>query len=259
MINKEIFSYRDSRGKLGGFANLFAMEMSRWWKSKDWIFQIILWTVVLNISLLGIMQDSTPEGFIGMFGLMFGMFPSIAVIIIMQDVIIGERETGTIQWILSKPCSRMSFITSKLLSNSIGVIVSMVIVPGFVGYLLIFIIKGNVIDVLSYIAGLGILSLLLLFYLTLTLMLGTINQQRGLAIGLPLLFNFGIITLFQNIKELFKYVPQGLFFPINTDTSLVTSIMLGKSVETYLPLILTTVYIVIFVIISLYKFNKEEF
>ena len=137
----------------------------------------------------------------------------------MQDVIIGERETGTIRWILSKPRSRTSFISSKLLSNSIGVIVSMVIVPGFVASLLIFFLKGNIINLGSFLARLVILSVLLLF----------------------------------------ASVPHGLFFPVNIDISLVTAVMLDLPVETYLPLLLTVIYIILFVIITLFKFNKEEF
>jgi ABC-type transport system involved in multi-copper enzyme maturation permease subunit len=236
------------------------MEISRWWKSKDWIFQIILWSGIINLSLVGLLtQDADALGVLTVFGLFFGMFPSIAVVIIMQDIIIGEREAGTVQWILSKPCSRISFISSKIISNFLGVSISMAIIPGFVAYLLISFVGNIHLDFISYFLGIMIISVLLTFYLTMTIMLGTVTKQRGLVIGVPMLFNFGIISFFQGIKEVFNFVPHGIFFPIKSNSSLFSSIILNTEVETFTPLVITTICILIFITISLFKFNKEEF
>ncbi|MHA2104887.1 MAG: ABC transporter permease [Candidatus Hodarchaeales archaeon] len=240
MATKETLQFRSNVGKTSGFANLFYMEISRWWKSNDWTFQILLWSVIINISLAGVLtQDIDGLGIISILALFFGMFPSIAVVIIMQDVIIGERESGTVQWILSKPCSRISFIFSKIISNIIGVVISMVLVPGLIAYLLIAVMAGIIFDPIAYLFGLGIMSILMIFYLTLTIMLGTVNKQRGLVIGLPLLFNFGIITTLQGIKDVFIFVPHGLFFPISTEYSLFSSVILNQPVETFIPLVVS--------------------
>jgi ABC-2 type transport system permease protein len=260
MVTKETLQFRPNIGKTSGFANLFLMEISRWWKSKDWVFQIILWSAIINISLVGVLIQGTDElGIISILGLFYGMFPSIAVVIIMQDVIIGERESGTVQWILSKPCSRISFISSKIISNIIGVVISMVLIPGLIAYLLIAMMAGIILNPIAYLFGLGIMSILLIFYLTLTIMLGTVNKQRGLVIGLPLLFNFGIITTLQGIKDVFIFVPHGLFFPVSTEYSLFSSVILNQPVETFIPLVVSIFFILLFTVIAVYKFNKEEF
>ena len=64
------------------------------------------------------------------------MFPAIAVIIIMKDTLVGEKQSGTAAWVLSKPVSRPAFILSKLAANSIGVLATIVILPGVVAFIL---------------------------------------------------------------------------------------------------------------------------
>ncbi len=56
-----------------------------------------------------------------------GMFPAVAVVIIMQGVLVGEKRDGTAAWVMSKPISRPAFILSKVLANSLGVLATMVV------------------------------------------------------------------------------------------------------------------------------------
>ena len=60
------------------------------------------------------------------------MAGGIGVVIMAQDEIIQEKQSGTAAWILSKPATRQSFILTKLLSNIIGVLIFIVAVPGLV-------------------------------------------------------------------------------------------------------------------------------
>ena len=90
-------------------------------------------------------------------------------------------------------------------------------------------------------------------------MIGTFSSNRGLAIGIPLLFNFGIITMLQGVREVFYYVPHGIFFPITTENSIFTSLMLQLPIETILPIVITAGFSILFIIISVIKFNNEEF
>ncbi len=115
-----------------------------------------------------------------------GMFPAVAVVIIMQGVLVGEKRDGTAAWVMSKPVSRPAFILSKVLANSLGILVTMVILPGFVAYALFFIRTQAPLDPLRFIASLGVFFLNHLFYLSLTLMLGSLFANRGPVIGIAL-------------------------------------------------------------------------
>ena len=53
------------------------------------------------------------------------------VIILAQDEIIQEKQSGTAAWIISKPAARSAFILTKLLSNLIGALVFIVALPGW--------------------------------------------------------------------------------------------------------------------------------
>ncbi len=63
-----------------------------------------------------------------------GLFPAVGVVIIMQGVVVGEKKSGTAAWVLSKPVTRPAFILSKVIANSLGVLVTMVVLPGIVAY-----------------------------------------------------------------------------------------------------------------------------
>jgi len=59
----------------------------------------------------------------------------IVAIIIAQDAIIGERQSGTAAWVLSKPVSRPAFILSKLVAGAIGLLVTGIVIQGVVAYI----------------------------------------------------------------------------------------------------------------------------
>ncbi|MFX0052899.1 MAG: ABC transporter permease subunit, partial [Candidatus Hermodarchaeota archaeon] len=117
MVTNTEFKLRTVRGWRSGLNNLLSAEFGRW-GTKDWYIIMGLWLVIINGSLLGILsgaEDVTATLII--LGLLAGMFPVINVVIVSQDVIIGEKETGTAAWILSKPVSRSAYILSKLIGN----------------------------------------------------------------------------------------------------------------------------------------------
>ena len=261
MATKDVFQFRSNIGVTGGFANLFKMEMSKWWKSKYWLFQMLLWSGIINLSILSVVTaEPTELAVLSILGIFFGMFPSIAVVILMSEVISGERKAGTIQWIISKPCSRSAFLGSKLISNMIGIVISMVYIPGIIAYFIISFVGNIQFDFLLFVLGLSIISLLMIFYLTLSIMLGTVSNQTGLIIGLPLLFNFGVTSFLQSIKGLFAFLPHGLFFPWSSSGNSVFSlVVMGLPLESIMPIVITLALTTIFILVSVYKFNKEEF
>jgi len=248
-----------------GLNNLMNHEFAGWFKTKMWWIQCIIWVSATCFMLAGVMF-STPDFDVkeGMqiYSLLAGLFPAIGVIIIMQDALVGEKSEGTTAWVLSKPVSRHAVILSKAAANSVGVLVAMVVVPGVVAYGLFCYAAQSVMPPLPFVAALVVIFVCQLFYLTLTLMMGAFFSGRGPVIGIGL----GLVFLQQYLIGLlpfFKYLlPWGLFMPPSDPAqaqSIIPALLMGEPVSSYLPVLLVFLESILFVVLAIWRFNKEEF
>ena len=246
-----------------GLNNLLNNEFAGWFKTKMWWIQCIIWVSVTGFMLAGVMFSAPDfdykEGMM-LFSIFMGLFPAIGVVIIMQDALVGEKSEGTIAWVLSKPVSRQSVILSKVTANSLGVLVTMVLVPGLFAYTLFCYYTKSMMDPLPFLAAFGIIFLSHLFYLTLTLMLGAFFSGRGPVIGLGLGLLFLQQYLIAAVPLLGYFLPWNLVVPINDETdALVPALLRGDPVTSFLPIVFVFIECVVFVLLALWRFNKEEF
>jgi hypothetical protein len=99
------------------------------------------------------------------------------------------------------------------------------------------------------------------FFLSLTLMLGTFFNNRGPVIGIPL----AVLFLQQNIlgflPSLRYFLPWNLVVPIGNTNPLVLSLTMGIPVQSDHLILLLVVALesVVFTLIGLWRFNREEF
>jgi len=246
-----------------GLNNLLDNEFAGWWKTRMWWIQCLIWTCIPTFILGNLIINSKNFDFtegIMFYSIFAGVFPAIGVVVIMQDALVGEKSTGTIAWVLSKPVARPAIILSKLVSNSVGVLTTMVVVPGAFMYVLLSIASKTLLNPLTFIEAWGIIFLCHLFYLTYTLMLGAFFNSRGPVIGLAL----GLLFLQQyliGLLPIFRYLlPWTLAIPLNNENNaIVPNLLAGQMVTSYLPLLGVAVECVLFVLISLWRFNREEF
>lgn len=251
------------KGWRRGLNNLLDNEFAGWFKTKMWWIQCIIWVSVTGFMLAGVMFSAPDfdikEGMM-LFSIFLGLFPAIGVVIIMQDALVGEKSEGTIAWILSKPASRPSVILSKVTANSVGVLVTMVLVPGLFAYGLFCYYTKTMLDPLPFLSAFGVVFLSHLFYLTLTLMLGTFFSGRGPVIGLGLGLLFLQQYLIAAVPALGYFLPWTLVIPVNDNTmAIVPALLRGDPVTSFLPIVVVFIECVVFVLISLWRFNREEF
>ncbi len=178
-------------GWRSGLPSLMAAGFGSWWKTRTWWIQSLIWIAVLNGSLAALIWGDAPDrqAIFTVFGVMT-TFAAIAVTIIMQEAIVGEKRSGTAAWVLSKPASRTAFVLSKLVPNSVGVLATMILIPSSV-LLVQLALAGIDVDLGPFALGAAVAGLNLLFYLTLSLMLGTLFDSAGPVIAIPLAFAFG--------------------------------------------------------------------
>jgi ABC-2 type transport system permease protein len=258
----------DERGWRQGFTNLFHKENGEWWHTRRWWTQSLIWLVIVNGILaiaLWFIPVVDPEEAgdvienVGIFIQIMSWFPMFAVITITQGTIIGEKQSGTAAWVLSAPVSRSGFILAKLFANALGFFSTIILLQGLTAYIQISFSEGSLLPLGPFLINLGLLSLYLLFYLALTLMLGTMFDSRGpvqgIAVGVAIFSMLGIGQSFSG------FLPWLVFVLPETIPSLASALVQGESIPPIwpVPIIAMSLYIVLFVVLAIRRFDREEF
>ncbi len=245
-------------GWRAGLSPLMSAGFGAWWRTKEWWTQALLWTIVINGSVAVAVWGDAPEGVsvFTLFGVMT-MFAAIAVTILMMEAIVGEKRNGTAAWVLSKPASREAFMLAKLVPNAVGVTATMILIPS--AFLLLqTTLAGIAVSLPGFVLGSLVAALNLMFYLTLTLMLGTLFDSVAPVIAIPLAFAFGQ-QLFVGIPGLAALMPWALVVPTGeADTSVTGAIIIGEPVAAPGAVVVTAVACAAFVVVAFWRWKRTE-
>ncbi len=258
-----------------GFGNMLAKEFGEWFGTRRWLSQLVLWAVILGGYIAGLLYvipllESSNPAFKGMTETIFlGLPPeqgavtqffsmailvgSIAAIILAQDEVIQEKQSGTAAWILSKPVARPAFILTKLVSNIVGLLIFVVSVPGMIVAVEIYLKTHQLVPVLPFMAGLAVVLLGLVFYSSLVIMLGVVSDSRSKVLGIA----FGLFFAGTLLKS---FIPQIAYvLPIAMD-AIGLSILLGMPLPVMLisELISVAVLTIVFIMVALFSFQRKE-
>jgi ABC-2 type transport system permease protein len=273
-------------GWLNGFTNIFRKENHQWWGTWKWLIQILIWLAIVNGILamavlskpkadieqakiqarkqVGGAQEtrpipSTEQTALMIFFIFSGMAPAVGVVILGQDAIIQERQTGTAAWVLSKPVARIAFILSKFSADALGILVTMVLVQGLAASLIYRAATGHAIPIFGFLKALGLVYLLLLFYLSLTFMLGSLFRNRGLVIGLPMVLIFGY-QLAGLVPWLGRIMPWNLVIDLGPRQPALAILLVNQQpLPTVSPIIGTAILTIVFIVVAVCRFRREEF
>jgi ABC-2 type transport system permease protein len=288
MASNSEFQLVGKQGRLQGFTNLLHNENRLWWRTSRWWVQTLIWLAIANgilFMVIGIApkmenppgQDAKTQAAqaaahpeqaqesLAILGLtvflkMAGIAIAIGVVVLTQDTLIGEKQSGTAAWVLSKPASRSALILSKVISHSIGILITMAVFQGGIAYLLLFLVTGKAFPVLPYVSAMGVLFLSLVYWLSLTVMLGTLSNKRGLAIGIPLFLILGFTLFVEFAPWLADFMPWSLTSAVSaTRPAMGLALVLGQPIPTLMPLIATVIGCLVFTLVAIWRFQKEEF
>jgi len=278
---------------MAGFWNMMRKENARWWNLKSLVFQLAIWLILLN-ALVAVVLFIVPEMVtnavietnitdssgetqaalasyssphevanmgMGTFFQLAGFAVFIGAVIFGHDAILKERESGTVAWLMSKPLSRRAFVLAKLVAAIVGVMVIVLFVQGLITYAMCSIEQGSPMPVLPFLAGLGVLSLGILFYLTLAIALGAFTLSRGITLGLPLIIGIigslilGILQAMNILRQVGYFVPWDL---TGFGSSLATGASLASNEYWPWPVLATAVWVLLFIGAALWKFEQTE-
>jgi len=258
-----------------GFANLFHKENRAWWGTRRWWINALLWPVLMcgllaNMLFVPTVANLATEAEIAQAGgltahiLLMGLSVffefgttvlGIGAVVLSQDTIIGEKQSGVAEWLLAKPVARQAYVLAKVVANALPMLVLMVGLPAVIGYCMLSLRSGELFPLLPFISAVGIMVANLFFYLTLTLMLGTIFDNRGPILGIAL----GSVLGGSFLGSLFKpllYVTPWILPKVASMVASGQAIPPGIGVA---PLISTILWSVAFVILAMMKLEKTEF
>ena len=268
------FQLVHEKGWRRGLGNLLRGEYSSWFKSSRWWKQLILWVLLID-GMMGMMMYATVEAakdgsegppLLLMYGIFGGMFVAFGVMIVMQRVLVREKSSGTAAWVLSKPVTRTAFVVSRLVVNSIAILLTSVIVPGVILYITLGVFSDvGWLSPLGFVAALLMFSLHTFYWIALVLMMGTLFESSGGVIAVPmaLFFTFWMgpeVLPFLIYVSIYASPFLLTFSPVPDQmNSLAGSFMTGEPVFSWLPLISTVVSCVIFIAVAIRRFNQEEF
>ena len=179
---------------------------------------------------------------------------AIGTVILAQDLIIGEKQSGVAEWLLSKPVTRRAYVLAKVAANALAVFALLVGLPSVVAYGMLSLRMGAPFPLMPFLSATGIMAVHTLFYLTLTLMLGTIFSNRGPILGIALGSVLGGGMLGNLVKPLLYVTPWML-----PNVAVLTATGQAISAETGIAsLVATVLWSVVFIFVAFVKFEKME-
>jgi len=261
---------------LTGFSNLYKKESKAWWGTHRWWVNALLWTVILcgltmillfgqnyeaveaakeEIAAAGGLAVYTVQLSVDIF-FQFGVSVSaIGTVILMFDQIIGEKQNGVAEWLLSKPVTRSAYILAKLAANVIPIVVLMVALPSALTYALVSVRLGAAFPLLPFFSGVGIMALNTIFYLTCTLMLGTFFNNRGPILGIALGSVLGGGLIGGMINQLQHITPWVL---PKTASLIATGQQVAPEFSLF-PIIASGLWCMVFLVVTIGKYKNTEF
>ena len=127
---------------LRGFANLFRKEQRAWWRTRRGWLNALLWPLGLGgftafmAFVLPAMAAQLGDPVVAEYGgiVAFGLTISavvffemgtqaiaVGIIILGQDLIVDEVQSGVTDWLLSKPVARRAYLLAKLAASALAV------------------------------------------------------------------------------------------------------------------------------------------
>lgn len=243
-----------------GMKNLIRRELFHERNKMYWIQQLVVWALFTNgmVVLVLSMSDVIGEGMESMLSLslaifygMLALFISIFIPILLQGTIIDEKVSGTAAWILSKPVSKKAYILSKLVASILAIIAVSVVINGAIGYS-VFGAFGFTLNIPGYVMTLGLTSVLVIYFVSMTIMFGTFSTSRGKVLAVTVGLGLGAQIIAQFFPLILFIIPYAL--PI-----IGIGFVVGTSVQGLeLILLSACVQIIAFIAIAIFAFNRTE-
>jgi ABC-2 type transport system permease protein len=156
---------------------------------------------------------------------------------------------------VSKPVSRPAFILAKLVGHGIGFLVTAVAVPTVVFAVEAALLLPAPFSVPRLVVAAAVVALSMLFYLALTIALGTLFDGRGPVAGIGIGLLLAGLFFKGMLPPAFVLVTPWLLGDLAGGVAADTDITFTWAV----PVVATTVMTLVLVLVAVQRFRREEF
>jgi len=243
-----------------GMKNLITRELFHERSRMYWIQQLLVWALFTNgmIALILALPPDLIEGMEAMYLVSLGASYSILALlmvifipILLQGTVIDDKVSGTAAWILSKPVSKKAYLLSKLTASILSIVVVSVVINGAITYG-VFSAFGYTLNIPGFVMNLGLTSIVVVYFICLTIMLGTFTTSRGKVLAVAVVWGLGA-------QLIARYFPLILFLIPYSLPVLGIGFITGTSVAGLEVMLLSAcVQIAIFTIIALFVYDRTE-
>jgi ABC-2 type transport system permease protein len=248
-------------GRAAGLRPLLAREVGSWWRTRMWWVQALIWVGLLNgVTTVVMVSEPTMSGD-ALLRDVASTFPQvgataipIGVVVVVQGAIVGEKELGTAAWIMSKPASRGAFVLAKFLAHTAGFLATAVAIPAAVFMVEAAVMLSVVPSPGRVIGGLGVVSLVVVFYVALTLALDAVFPRRGPVAGIGV----GVVPAGVFLSGL---VPEPVIlitpWPLG-DVAATVAVGAPVDVDAFVPLLVTAVGSPVLMAVAIERFGHAD-
>jgi ABC-2 type transport system permease protein len=250
-------------GRLHGFSNLLRKEHAVWWATRRWLVHALLWPLLLNSVVIALAFDQAllPERtaleinqmVTTLFFLLAGQGAAFGAVAATQSALVGEKQRGTAAWVLSKPIARPAFVLAKLAAQLVGFVSLAVLLPSAIFYGQSVLLWGSFPPLLLFAGSVLVLALHVVFYLALTLMLGTFFRGSGSVAGLAVGGLLVGLLAQEHVGKLSAILP----WKLPALAALFTQQPLPRT--TLVPVAATACWAALFIAVAVWRFGREEF
>jgi ABC-2 type transport system permease protein len=130
---------------LAGMGNIFNKELKEWFRTKRFMVTTFLTTLLLSAApvIVWLNKGGLSKGRLGQdgetyldlldawvgIGLTLGAY---LVVALTMNIMVKEQESGTAQWLFTKPASRVGYVLSKWSANTLAVYIASVLIPSII-------------------------------------------------------------------------------------------------------------------------------
>lgn len=248
---------------LRGARVIFKKELREWFSTRRFLIMTLLTSVMLACvpSILFLHEGGLHDGRInsGYNGLLESWVAlsltlgSYLVVAVSMGLLIKEEESGTAQWLFTKPLSRVGYVLAKYSANAVVVLLGAVLIPSVVFLLLTQVVEvGGIKDWPAMAAALGLISLNAAVVLGIVVGLSGFFRSSAPVAGIAIAINFVPLFFFRIVDQKFA----GLF-PINIE-AIATEAVHGHHLTPWEPVVSGTVLAILGIAFTCLRISRRQ-
>ncbi|MGE0439287.1 MAG: ABC transporter permease [Gemmatimonadales bacterium] len=251
-----------SSGWAAGFRNFLGKEMAGWWRTRRWLVHLVLWQVVITGFVVMVTRDESNRGqaralseAFTVFFQVGGFFGLIGAVLVSQGSIVGEKNSGTAAWVLTKPIARPAFILAKFVAITFTFLLLSLLLPSLTTLVASQLLIGTTPAPEHFFEAVGLAAVHQTFYIAFTLFLGTVFGSRGPVAGVALGFWIGGQILINYLPKWFVLAMPWLI----TNAASKVARWEAAPVPVWIPVASSAALAVGLVLAAVWRFGREEF